>query len=761
MPYSYVDYGTGNSQLTGDQLNGIFTPTLEYLDTTDIYVTVTKYDTGLATELTTGQFTVATTPQLTVTIAQSAPVMPLTADDYVRVGRKTDVDQLARTYSDGSVLKASDINAQNNQFLYSIQESLDTGGGALPISTGDQYDAGGRRIENVGEPVNAQDVATKSYVIGQALYNGAELPQSWSFTTSAGDVVGNHREYTLNTPTPASNIDDLYLVEVDGVMQVPRTDYEVNAVGEVYTLRLLNGAGNVQNGVQVAVRNFGTRRQVLSTPFISDGTNAAFRVKQQTGQLVDLFSITDPSDNPLARFDYAGNWLIGDGVQNDQFVTVLGRTAFQMGKIDTTAGQSVENDEYGFKVELASNQANVEMQGIDANPTSTEPAISVYRLSTDGSVTTALKATYGGALVLAGSLNAQGVITTTLNVSGASTISGDIQITAGNEIAFGASGVEIVEDGLNQTQRIKLENYSAGINDGDAGLIPTGNQAAAILFNSSGYPLMGHGGDGSGGVAHGGPGSIYFTADDTSRRAGPNIKVQSDSVRVQGFKVPSTQGGLASVTDDDVPATLHIGSNNDVLNWAGAELNQVVTKKDIDARITSVMPGDFTLFHPNDVTANGLEVIPIELTDVHHVASGGLGWNTTFDYFSITQGVWLLRYEATVTINNWTTGDYGIVRVQDIISSNPPDPGSTTNGDGSTAWNNINDGNFQILGAAGYRHIAFECAVGLYDPTGATSVPAGGSPLNNANYKVRIISYSNLSGNYLLQNQHVSLRRIK
>lgn len=759
MPYSYVDYGTGNSQLTGDQLNGIFTPTLDYLDTADIYVTVTKYDTGLATELSSGQFTVATTPQLTITLLGPPSILPLSANDYVRVGRKTDVDQLARTYSDGSVLKASDINSQNNQFLYSIQESLDTGGGALPINTGDQFDAGGRRIENVGEPVNAQDVATKSYVIGQALYNGAELPQSWSFTTSAGDIVGTHREYALNTPTPASNIDDLYLVEVDGVMQVPRTDYEVLVTGEVYKLRLLSGAGNVQNGVQVAVRNFGTRRQVLSTPFISDGTNAALRVKAQTSQLVDLVSVLDPLDNPLYRIDYNGEMLLGDGVQNDQFVTKIGKTDFQLGKIDTTPSQSVENDEYGFKVQLASNQANVEMQGISANPASTDPAISVYRLSTDGSVTTALKATYGGALVLAGSLNAQGVITTTLNVSGASTISGDIQITAGNEIAFGASGVEIGEDGLNLTQRIKLENYSAGINDGDAGLIPTGNQSAAILFNSSGYPLMGHGGDGSGGVAHGGPGSIYFTADDTSRRAGPHIKVQPDSVQVLGFKIPSDQGGFAATGEfDDKPATLHIGSTNDVLDWPNAALNQVVTKKDIDARIVATTGGDFTLFHPNSFTANATVAAPVQLVDVHHTPNGGLGWDVINDWYSITQGIWILRWEGVTS--SPTSASYGVIRVQHIISANPPTTPVATSGDGSNTWANLNDGYWQTF-TSGSANGSFECAVGLYDPTGTITPGAGNPPLNDPNYHVRIIAYSNLSDEFTFSRNRISLRRIR
>jgi len=230
-------------------------------------------------------------------------------------------------------------------------------------------------------------------------------------------------------------------------------------------------------------------------------------------------------------------------------------------------------------------------------------------------------------------------------------------------------------------------------------------------------------------------------------------------VQVLGFKIPSDQGGFAATGEfDDKPATLHIGSTNDVLDWPNAALNQVVTKKDIDARIVATTGGDFTLFHPNSFTANATVAAPVQLVDVHHTPNGGLGWDVINDWYSITQGIWILRWEGVTS--SPTSASYGVIRVQHIISANPPTTPVATSGDGSNTWANLNDGYWQTF-TSGSANGSFECAVGLYDPTGTITPGAGNPPLNDPNYHVRIIAYSNLSDEFTFSRNRISLRRIR
>ena len=608
-PYSYVDYGTGTSQITGDQLNGIFTPNLAYVSTDDIYVTWTVDSTGEVINLLSNQFTVTESPQFTVTFTfPISGYSSVNANDLVRIGRTTDVDQKARTYSDGSVLKASDINTQNNQFLYAIQESLDTGTGALPIDTSGHYDAGGRRIKNIGEPVDATDVASKSYVIGQALYNGAELPQSWTFTTptqASGDYV-----FDLVSPIPASDIEDLFLVEVAGVLQVPLTDYTVSIVGTTYKLTLLNGVTNIGSGQQVAVRNFGTRRQVLSTPFKSDGTNATLRLEGLPGQTVPYFEAKDSNSTNVFSISSSGALLFGAGTAPNQLATGYhDLSQFGVGRIDESGG-TVNYDEYGVRGQVAGNLGIVDIQGIDEG--SSQKALRIIRLDSTGTVHFPLQATYGGALDLEGTLTAVAVIAnnptgTALTVTGEAVHTGDIQMSLANpyKIYWGASGLEVEEDGLNQAKRIKIENFTTGT-DGDSGIIPmaagtSGTGGVFAINTSEGNPFIAHGGDGNG-VAYGGLGSAYFTYAG-GRREGPRLTVRNDALVVNGYGVDANQGGAAGQTGNE-PASLRLTDFTSTA-WVDVGSDNVVTKEQIAAHVQDVSPPtEYALFScsASDVT---------------------------------------------------------------------------------------------------------------------------------------------------------------
>lgn len=82
----------------------------------------------------------------------------------VRIERETDISQRAVDFSSGSLLTEKDLDTSNIQVFYAAQEAIDTSNAALSISQDGLFDGQSRRIKNVADPVNPQDVATKNYL---------------------------------------------------------------------------------------------------------------------------------------------------------------------------------------------------------------------------------------------------------------------------------------------------------------------------------------------------------------------------------------------------------------------------------------------------------------------------------------------------------------------------------------------------------------------------------------------------------------------
>ena len=282
MADSFVDFGTGAADgLTAEQMTGVFDNlTLDYLSTTHLDLTVTKVD-GTKTTVANTNLTIATSPALKVTITGGV-TLPLISTDLVRIKRTTPVTALQRTFVDGSVLKASDLNTQNKQVLFGVQEQVDGGLGSLPIDTDDKYDAGSRVIKNLGTPLDSMQAVTKEYVDNISLYGGAfggVDPQHWDFTANSASISGANRVWTLTSPTPASATDNLYLIEIGGVLQGP-TSYTITESGGTYTLTVPDGATSIPDGTGVIARNFGVARNVIEQPFINlDDTTVGLIVR--------------------------------------------------------------------------------------------------------------------------------------------------------------------------------------------------------------------------------------------------------------------------------------------------------------------------------------------------------------------------------------------------------------------------------------------------------------------------------------------------
>jgi hypothetical protein len=363
MADSHVDFLTPtDNQQVFDNL------TLDYVSTEDFYLTITSADgstkTTYKTTDTSPKITVSTTPTLKITITDSAVYNSIDTDTPVRIGRITGISSPERTYSDGSTLKASDLNVSFKQVLFGIQEQVDGGLGSIPTDTDGKLDAAGKVIKNLGSPTNGNDAATKDYVLN-AVTVGTGEPQSWSLnfndqaTSEAGDawtISGNDLTRTLTSPTPTSANNNLYIIEIGGVLQDPDTAYTITESSGVYTLTVIGAHSDGLRGqnVTVNVRNWGVTRNELLQPF-TQNTDAADQ------HALTLQNKTESSAGDLIRL------LESDGTTTLGKVTEAGKlqvpeVSSLTGDLKVSSNIAVRNstdDGDLFKVDQASGSTTV------------------------------------------------------------------------------------------------------------------------------------------------------------------------------------------------------------------------------------------------------------------------------------------------------------------------------------------------------------------------------------------------------------------
>lgn len=271
MALSFVEVNpTSGGQTTYSNIN------LQFVSTADIFVTVKKAD-GEVITLTTDQYTVTTSPSLTVTITDSAVHTVIATNDTIRIFRDTNVSAPARIFSNGSVLKSSDLNANHNQILFAQQENDELGiGDALQKdASGAFWDATSLNIRNVADAVESKDAVTLGQVNAALVSAGSvpSVPQSYSTasgTLSSGAFAGGNTTFAM-TPPPTSEFAQTFIVEIDGVIQRPNNDYTVVTGTTTGTLTIL-GADVTSNSI--VVTNFGLSRQVFDFPTTGTATTS-------------------------------------------------------------------------------------------------------------------------------------------------------------------------------------------------------------------------------------------------------------------------------------------------------------------------------------------------------------------------------------------------------------------------------------------------------------------------------------------------------
>ena len=281
-PFSFVRYESSGT--------GPFAINFDYLSTSHLSVSVN------GATLASSGFTVdanANTVTLASPAAANSVIIIQRTTPKGKSGFQTDVAD----FSDGSVLKAEDLDQAALGLLFVAQEADDSGtANALNKDLQDNvFDAQSVNIKNVATPTTGDHAVNKQYVDGLSLYNSPTPLSVYSFN---GD--GTAGPYTLS-PAPQSTDPKAFIVDVGGVAQRPTTDYTIS--GATITF----GAAIASN-VSITVRNIGVARDTLAQPIVADGSAAALTIKEKSGQTSqNLVEFKNASDQVIAQVDKTGN----------------------------------------------------------------------------------------------------------------------------------------------------------------------------------------------------------------------------------------------------------------------------------------------------------------------------------------------------------------------------------------------------------------------------------------------------------------------
>lgn len=177
--------------ITNFPLNGStreFDITFDYLARRFIKVSIVDGDT--LQELAVGtDYRFVTKTKIRTTIPLGAPW------ERIEIRRETSSTDRIVNFSDGSILRAKDLNASQIQAIHIAEEARDIASLSIAEDMAGQLDAKGRRVKNVGEPLEDSDAATKGYVdsgLVTTLRFGREVP------ALTGDVSGRILSFDSN-----------------------------------------------------------------------------------------------------------------------------------------------------------------------------------------------------------------------------------------------------------------------------------------------------------------------------------------------------------------------------------------------------------------------------------------------------------------------------------------------------------------------------------------------------------------------------------
>lgn len=163
----------------------------------------------------------------------------------IRIYRQTDTDNPKATFFPGSAIRAQDLNENQLQVLYSVDEWRDQTVPKYNAILPDDINMGGNQINNMAEPTSSHDAATKNYVdtttwnvTNETVYSTDAWISNDSKVASTA-AIANRFDAILSTTEPSpAEVGRLWLNTTPGNQEFRIYDgsgWRIVAVGQPYS----------------------------------------------------------------------------------------------------------------------------------------------------------------------------------------------------------------------------------------------------------------------------------------------------------------------------------------------------------------------------------------------------------------------------------------------------------------------------------------------------------------------------------------------
>jgi hypothetical protein len=225
MANTYVDYTA-----TAGQTDFAFS--FPFLEDSHVVVEVEGVNQTLTTN-----YTIETSPAQKIVL--SNPTTALAGGELVRVKRVSDPSTDLVDFENGSVLTETELDRAYRHNRYLAEEAYDgVNAGLGEVEGSTNYNANNKQIKNLADGTLATDAVNKGYVDAQIALTDTNLAGFFK-STHTGNAVDN--VFTLSF-TPQTTEAEAYIVSIDGLVQVPDTDYTIGATDITFNTIPANSA---------------------------------------------------------------------------------------------------------------------------------------------------------------------------------------------------------------------------------------------------------------------------------------------------------------------------------------------------------------------------------------------------------------------------------------------------------------------------------------------------------------------------------------
>ena len=285
MATTYVDYTATAGQTD-------FNFSFDYLEDSHVVVEVEGVNQTLSTN-----YTIETSP--TQKIVLSSPTTALAGGELVRIKRISDPTTDLVDFVNGSVLTETELDRAYRHNRYLSEEAYDgVNAGLRELEGSTNYNANNKQIKNLADGTLATDAVNKGYVDTQIALTDTNLAGFYKSTHTGN---GTDTVFTLSF-TPQTTDAKAYIVSIDGLVQVPDTDYTIGTTDITFNAIPANSAEICVVATAAASVATSNEAQVTAT-----GSTTARKLADRFGERVNVKDFGAVAD---ANYFHNSEWYV-------------------------------------------------------------------------------------------------------------------------------------------------------------------------------------------------------------------------------------------------------------------------------------------------------------------------------------------------------------------------------------------------------------------------------------------------------------------